>query len=392
VHIDHLTGDLGTNCRDLTFDIHFRLEFEHTDRMQLPVQNRAFAMGCRLGAELESYNRQASSHCRLPALNDLSWLDPQASEAALHVMDICAWTDADAQTLSSQVAHQTANIGSALAHGRDVICDPGAQLFFSFDSSDWTVRRHRELSGRGASHDSLLLLGVSNMEGHDLAAHDTLARVLSVTADDFTASGRRPRNGRCRAPRRRQIKEKLEAAFRDSLPLALNAAVRSGGVQSPANLSISSNDWVECATDADCDFRAPGHHAAYEIPRPGYLATWRGARAVCRHHPFNGPCSTNRVCWPAVEADRVNVRPEGLEVVLEDDIDLDGDPQDPQVSFFTDLVRDEVCDVGEVHRPGFLPHTGAVNHRDWGQMTFDFSATSGSGGPQCAPTPIEMIP
>ena len=70
MHIDHLTGDLGTNCRDLTFDIHFRLEFEHTDRMQLPVQNRAFAMGCRLGAELESYNRQASSHCRLPALND----------------------------------------------------------------------------------------------------------------------------------------------------------------------------------------------------------------------------------------------------------------------------------------------------------------------------------
>ena len=385
----HMTADSITSCQNVGLDIDFVVSLEHTDAMQLQVQDQAFAVGCRLGAELESYNRQASSHCRLPALNDPSWLDLQASEAALRVMNNCAFYDADAETLRSQVDLQTASIGSALAHGREVICDPGARLFFSFDSSDWTVRRHRELSGRGASHDTDLLLGVSNMDGHDLAAHDTLARVLSISASNFSASGRRPRNGRCRNPRRRGIMDNIEAAFRDSLPLAINAAVLGRAVRSPTDFAIESNDWVECNTDAECDFRAPGHHAAYEIPRPGYAAIWRGARAVCRHHPFHGPCSTDRVCWPLLEPDRLNVRPEGLEVVVEDDIDLDVDPQDPQVSFFSDTVRGQVCDVG---RSGFLAPTEPLDDQPRGRMTFDFSATSGSGGPQCPPSPVEMIP
>jgi len=385
----HMTADSITSCQNVGLDIDFVVSLEHTDAMQLQVQDQAFAVGCRLGAELESYNRQASSHCRLPALNDPSWLDLQASEAALRVMNNCAFYDADAETLRSQVDLQTASIGSALAHGREVICDPGARLFFSFDSSDWTVRRHRELSGRGASHDTDLLLGVSNMDGHDLAAHDTLARVLSISASNFSASGRRPRNGRCRNPRRRGIMDNIEAAFRDSLPLAINAAVLGRAVRSPTDFAIESNDWVQCNTDAECDFRAPGHHAAYEIPRPGYAAIWRGARAVCRHHPFHGPCSTDRVCWPLLEPDRLNVRPEGLEVVVEDDIDLDVDPQDPQVSFFSDTVRGQVCDVG---RSGFLAPTEPLDDQPRGRMTFDFSATSGSGGPQCPPSPVEMIP
>jgi len=385
----HMTADSITSCQNVGLDIDFVVSLEHTDAMQLQVQDQAFAVGCRLGAELESYNRQASSHCRLPALNDPSWLDLQASEAALRVMNNCAFYDADAETLRSQVDLQTASIGSALAHGREVICDPGARLFFSFDSSDWTVRRHRELSGRGASHDTDLLLGVSNMDGHDLAAHDTLARVVSISARNFSASGRRPRNGRCRNPRRRGIMDNIEAAFRDSLPLAINAAVLGRAVRSPTDFAIESNDWVQCNTDAECDFRAPGHHAAYEIPRPGYAAIWRGARAVCRHHPFHGPCSTDRVCWPLLEPDRLNVRPEGLEVVVEDDIDLDVDPQDPQVSFFSDTVRGQVCDVG---RSGFLAPTEPVDDQPRGRMTFDFSATSGSGGPQCPPSPVEMIP
>jgi len=385
----HMTADSITSCQNVGLDIDFVVSLEHTDAMQLQVQDQAFAVGCRLGAELESYNRQASSHCRLPALNDPSWLDLQASEAALRVMNNCAFYDADAETLRSQVDLQTASIGSALAHGREVICDPGARLFFSFDSSDWTVRRHRELSGRGASHDTDLLLGVSNMDGHDLAAHDTLARVVSISARNFSASGRRPRNGRCRNPRRRGIMDNIEAAFRDSLPLAINAAVLGRAVRSPTDFAIESNDWVQCNTDAECDFRAPGHHAAYEIPRPGYAAIWRGARAVCRHHPFHGPCSTDRVCWPLLEPDRLNVRPEGLEVVVEDDIDLDVDPQDPQVSFFSDTVRGQVCDVG---RSGFLAPTEPLDDQPRGRMTFDFSATSGSGGPQCPPSPVEMIP
>ena len=343
----HMTADSITSCQNVGLDIDFVVSLEHTDAMQLQVQDQAFAVGCRLGAELESYNRQASSHCRLPALNDPSWLDLQASEAALRVMNNCAFYDADAETLRSQVDLQTASIGSALAHGREVICDPGARLFFSFDSSDWTVRRHRELSGRGASHDTDLLLGVSNMDGHDLAAHDTLARVLSISASNFSASGRRPRNGR--NPRRRGIMDNIEAAFRDSLPLALNAAFMSGAVQDPT-LATDAEQWRDCTTDADCDFRATDFFEARTGPafQVG-LGEWRGARHVCRPAPNSAP--DDLVCWPQIEIDRINVRPDGLEVVIEDDIDLDVNPQDPQASFelFTSpLARPQVCDVARV--------------------------------------------
>jgi len=118
-----------------------------------------------------------------------------------------------------------------------------------------------------------------------------------------------------------------------------------------------SQRWRQCATDADCDFRAPLGPAFQPPARRGYPAVWRGARHVCRPSPDADACTAHgagtdcNFCAAQIEIDRINVRPDGLEVVIEDDIDLDVNPQDPQASFelFTSpLARPQVCDVARV--------------------------------------------
>jgi len=96
------------------------------------------------------------------------------------------------------------------------------------------------------------------------------------------------------------------------------------------------------------------------------------------------------VCWPAIEVDRLNVRPEGLETVVEDDLDLDASPRDPQVSFFSDvLVRRETCDVGETPRRGlgFLRDDLDPDDVSRGRMVFEFSSTTGGSGGSCTQPP-----
>jgi len=289
VNIERLQGDYWTDCRDLTFDVHFTVELEHTDRMQLPVQNRAFAVACRLGDELLEYDRHVRAACRLPGLDDSFWLDPARTKVALGtnvtlrpgddgVLGACAVTDGDAQVFRNRVIHQAYQITSDLANGRAVTCDPGAQMFFSLEASDWTLRRHRELSGRGASEDPLFLLGLATMDGHDLGAHDTVARVVSVNVENFHDGP----NGNCNPGpvshvRKRNIINSIKGKLRNSLPLALNAAFMSGAVQEPYMADADSQSWRPCSTDADCDFRA---RDAFDVPigpafQTGYPAVWR---------------------------------------------------------------------------------------------------------------------
>ncbi|NOY92066.1 MAG: hypothetical protein GXP55_12790, partial [Deltaproteobacteria bacterium] len=399
VHIARLRGSWGTDCRDLTFDVHFTVELEHTDRMQLPVQDEAFAIACRLGDELSQYNRRVSAACRLPGLDDSFWLDPSQTRPALSgdgLLSYCAFVDSDAQVFRNRVIHQAHEITSDLANGREVVCDPGARMFFSLDSSDWTLRRHRELSGRGTSHDTLLLLGLATMDGHDLGAHDTLARVLSVTIENFhDGPGGNCNPGWVSHVRKRNITKSIKGALRNSLPLALNAAFMSGAVQEP-NMAAGVDEWRDCSEDADCDFRARSADGASLGPAFQTAdGQWRGARHVCRQVP-NSTRPDDRVCWPQIEIDRINVRPDGLEAVIEDDIDLDVDPQDPQATFamFTPgPVRGQICSRVRPGLPdapgppagGYLRSDLPPNYQSRNQFSFVIIGTSGSIGDTSVP-------
>jgi hypothetical protein len=111
---------------------------------------------------------------------------------------------------------------------------------------------------------------------------------------------------------------------------------------------------------------------------------------VCRQDPTDNSCTGGaRVCWPALEVDRLNVRPEGLEAVVEDDLDLDVNPRDPQVSFFDSTVRSFFC---RTTRDGFLADDAEPFPSPGSSMLFEMSPTIGDGGGECVQPPIPPIP
>jgi len=386
----HLTASLsadqiGDFCADVSFDLDIGLVLEHTDRMYLEVQDRAFAVSCRLRDELANYNAHVPASCQLPALDDPFWLDPGQTKAALGtnpdngLVATCGLVNSSAAHFADQIQTETSRVSRDLAHDRPVSCDAGAQMLFSFDASDWQIERRTDFSGRDAGSDNIWFLSLADFDGHDLGAHDTLARVSSFDFSEWHADCGRPGGVRSRGTKRA-----IRHSLRNLLPLAVAQATRGAAVQSPASL-IDPADWVDCETDADCDFRAPGG--------PAYAVgdQWRGARHVCRADPTNNSCSDpKKVCWPALEVDRLNVRPEGLEAVVEDDIDLDASPRDPQVSFFNFTLRDRSCGTD---RPGggFLRNDAPADDVLRGQMVFEFSPTTGGSGGSCTqpPTPTD---
>ena len=390
----HLTASIsaeqvGDYCANVSFDLDLGLVLEHTDRMYLEVQDRAFAVSCGLRDELEDYNAHVPARCQLPTLDDPFWLDPEQTKAALGtsadaglslspVVDLSGLVRSCDLGFFLTIGIETTRISRDLAHDRPVSCDAGAQMLFSFDASDWQIERRTDFSGRDAGSDDIWLLSLADFDGHDLGAHDTLARVSSYDLSEWHADCGHPGGVRSRKTMRG-----LRTSVRNNLPLAVARAARGAAVQGPSNL-LDPNDWVDCQTDADCDFRA-SRGPAYALGDQ-----WRGARHVCRADPTDSSCSPQKVCWPAIEVDRLNVRPEGLETVVEDDLDLDASPRDPQVSFFSDvLVRGETCDVGETPRRGlgFLRDDLDPDDVSRGRMVFEFSSTTGGSGGSCTQPP-----
>ena len=113
---------------------------------------------------------------------------------------------------------------------------------------------------------------------------------------------------------------------------------------------------------------------------------------MCRPSPDADACTAHgagtdcNFCAAQIEIDRINVRPDGLEVVIEDDIDLDVNPQDPQASFelFTSpLTRSLVCDTTSRQflarpGPGYLAWDQEPDFVPRGQFSFAIAPTRGN--------------
>ena len=215
------------------------------------------------------------------------------------------------------------------------------------------VRLRRDFSG--VDGDSVALVGVRDLVReesenpnsapelvtHDLGAHDPLTEMLAFEVSDLDTR-------RCTRWARDAVRSSLRKGLSQGLVVGLAGALRDQLVLDPYLLG---QDDQPCVSDSDCDASGDGGPAF----RDG--TAWRGARHECRVRdrdalretidpfPLNG-AQDGSFCFVGAELDRLNVRPDGAEVVLLDDVDTD-----PQGNMFestvgrTNYVNLGYCDV-----------------------------------------------
>ncbi len=216
-----------------------------------------------------------------------------------------------------------------------------------YDDVDSIVLRE-DYSGSEGSPRAHILFLFSDLSGRPLGAHDVLVRTLSFEGRDFEAD-------RCIGAVRKQVRDAIEASFRRELVLGVRDALldaitsqihgRAAEVftsfRSDLNLLFGfEGGAVSCLQDADCNAGGPGGPAFQADGR------WRGARHVCLARRPDGSAPppadpTQRECFVQVEPDRINLRPDGFEIVLADFVD-----EDVQGDFFSagSFLPAELCD------------------------------------------------
>ncbi len=132
----------------------------------------------------------------------------------------------------------------------------------------------------------------------DGSTFDFGARVVSLHA---SVSGCGAKNG--------AVAAKIEKRLRKSLPVALVRAIRQLSLRDPRTVGVAEADIRPCTCDTECTEFANGGS-----PYPG-------RRHVCHLFPNEFPARGE--CWVELEPDRVNLRPDGLEIVYaEEDTDI----------------------------------------------------------------------
>jgi len=149
----------------------------------------------------------------------------------------------------------------------------------------------------------------------DGSTFDIGARVIAVHA---SVTGCGAKDG--------AVADKLESLLQNSLPVSFVHAIRQVSLRDPRILGVMEQDIRPCTCDTECTEFATGGS-----PYPG-------RRHVCHLLPNELPARGE--CWVELEPDRVNERPDGLEIVYaEEDTDIqwpllqtqtgDGDMCDP---------------------------------------------------------------
>ena len=131
------------------------------------------------------------------------------------------------------------------------------------------------------------------------------------------------------------IRDGIEAALRDQLPVAFTRAIRDALLVNPRDFGAADADVRSCRCDAHC-----------ATVRDGSVYDDGGRRSRCKVTDPR-PGSFCGECWIQLEADRLSFRPEGLEVVLAEDT------RDPQHAFMSGSVpgRFYLCDPGRASVP-----------------------------------------
>lgn len=139
------------------------------------------------------------------------------------------------------------------------------------------------------------------------------------------------------------LESAIASGIRSALPRAVAGAVLNASLLDPRQLGFSDADIRACTCDGDCNTFAP-NGSAY-----GFAA---GRRPRC--HFDDEPVAGGGECWIQLEIDRLNVRPEGIEVVLMED---DTDRQYPLLAGVSAFVCEPNFDNGAVDGPDPLLRT-----------------------------------
>lgn len=171
--------------------------------------------------------------------------------------------------------------------------------------ADWT--------GQGGSK---VLVGLQSIEGQPLGAHDLLVRTLASDVTSFRAD-------RCIKRVRSRIKRDVREGLAAGFVTGLSAAFRDAITWDPAHLPGFEPDAgieVLCETDRDCRdaFGGAGlrHRCLVRSPER-YPEDLRDV--VPDTPPGEEP---PRICHFVSEPDRINVRPDGIQIAITGDDDL----------------------------------------------------------------------
>ena len=121
----------------------------------------------------------------------------------------------------------------------------------------------------------------------------------------------------------------LESGLRTGMPEAVRRAVLNAALVDPRTLEIPEGDIRRCTCDVECNFFAP----------EGLAYGFEGGRRPRCH--FEGePAVGEGECWIQLEIDRINLRPDNMEVVLMEDA------TDRQFAIIPPIVRGFICEPG----------------------------------------------
>lgn len=178
---------------------------------------------------------------------------------------------------------------------------------------------------------------------------DIFLKIKSISSErDFSAR-------RCINFARTQVRELFNKSLANQLPLAFRDALRDVLLVDPWFVTGSGAP-RSCSTDADCDFRAPNAPAFAEVSH------WNGgshqciARDAARVRMFDetgvieqiiDSLPQGKFCHFKIDADNVNVRPDGIEIPLV--YQHDDDPQYDLIS--SSLLGGTLCDPARAGTP-----------------------------------------
>ena len=154
-----------------------------------------------------------------------------------------------------------------------------------------------------------VLVGLTSLDGQPLGAHDVLMRTVASEVTSF--SGRR-----CTEGMQQRIRREVLQALAKGFVTSLSAAFRDALTWDPRLVGFPDHAAFACETDRDCRFAYDGVGLRHRCMRRSPDRYPEEFRAFLR------PASLDyRVCHFVSEPDRINVRPDGIQIAItgEDD-------------------------------------------------------------------------
>ena len=326
IDLEVQAAELGP-CESPDFTINLAMSLNQTGDAVYRIPGESYFAACKLGLDT----------------SDERWLKEDFAEDRL--ADLCSPLDIPCiSDLIDRFNQFLLNIDSG------IVPDCDATLASRHPLSDVdSVRSLEEFSGRENDQDAVLI-GYRDIFGQQTGASDVVAAVTDVGFSNFNAPFGCVLEGAVRRVIRREFRKKLPLGMRDAILglLVIDPWVWSGELTS-----------TTCDTDADCDFRdgSPAYTSGGDFRGVRHRCLDRDPERARALSPTLGDFletqPPGRFCHVQLEPDHLNIRPDGVEVVLAfDEID---DPQSSLLPRLSSIGADFCAN----DRPGSLLSTQA---------------------------------